>query len=524
MRKIKNEPLKRCGVPSGIEVLLLLLLSTPFATQAAEQSAQTPASEPASRTCESLAGKTLGGAVIVDAKADRSAGPGNDRCIVNGALHKTLQFRVALPLDWNGRLLYFGGGGWNGSISPLVFAPMPERSGYVVVTSDSGHSANGIDASWALGNPQAQTEFAFLSVHSVLEATKVIVHDYYGSAPHHSYFEGCSNGGREALISASRFPNDFDGVIARAPAYNWSGLFSKFLRNSQRQLGVPGAAVGAEAARVVEAAALEQCDALDGLADGIISNPESCQVRLESKRCSGAASAQCLTDTQMQTVQTFYSDLKSTDGTVLYPGWSPGGESEGWPVWLTGVPTAASSASGGAQALFADGFFKYWVVADPKADVLHINPEEHRPALALADTLLSASPDLRTFFALGHKVILWHGTSDWAISYRGSIQYFKNVAAAVGDESRRDESMEFFLAPGVQHCAGGAGADTVDLLTPLKGWVEESKRPSETGLVAKKAGAAGRATLSRPLCRYPAFPQYKGGDAALASSYRCEAR
>src|SRR6185503_9709246 len=179
-----------------------------------------------------------------DAALQPAAAPAGAPCIVNGALHETLKFRIALPADWNGRLLYVGGGGWNGAISPFAFAPAPERAGYVIVASDSGHSANGIDASWALGNPQAQTEFAYLSVHSVAGAAKAIARDFYGSAPHHSYFEGCSNGGREGLVSAARFPADFDGIIARAPANYWSGLFTQFLRHCQRQLSSPAAALG----------------------------------------------------------------------------------------------------------------------------------------------------------------------------------------------------------------------------------------------------------------------------------------
>jgi hypothetical protein len=135
--------------------------------------------------------------------------------------------------------------------------------------------------------------------------------------------------------------------------------------------------------------------------------------------------------------------------------------------------------------------------------------------------LLNASPDLGPFFALGHKLILWHGTADWAISYRGSVEYFKDVATAVGGEARRDESMEFFLAPGVQHCFGGAGANAVELLPPLSAWVEQGKRPSAAGLVAHKTDASGQVALSRPLCRFPTFPRYQSGDAASANSFTC---
>jgi feruloyl esterase len=487
------------------------------ALQATAQPAPPESSEHA-RRCEGLTGRTIGGAVVADAALQPSDSPAGAPCIVNGALHETLRFRIALPADWNGRLLYVGGGGWNGAISPFAFAPAPERAGYAIVASDSGHSANGIDASWALGNPQAQMEFAFLSVHSVSDATKAVIRDFYGSVPRHSYFEGCSNGGREGLVSATRFPSDFDGIISRAPANYWSNLFTSFVRNGQRQLGTPAAAIGPEQARIVEQTALRQCDALDGLADGIIANPGACRVRLEEARCTPGTAAQCLSGEQIETAEAFYSELRSADGQLLYPGWAPGGEGQGWPTWLTGA--AAGPGARGAQSLFGEGFYRYWVLADPDADIMTVDPERHRPALALADTLLTATSDLRTFFSLGNKMILWHGTADWAISYRASVQYYEEVAEAVGGNARRDESMELFLAPGVQHCAGGSGADTTDLLTPLQRWVESGERPSE--LVAQRRDQSGNVALARPLCRYPAIPQYRGGDVAAASSFACQ--
>jgi feruloyl esterase len=505
----------RRGVAKRGAVLAAVLALMGAPLPATAQPAPAASSEPA-RRCEALTGRTIGGAVIAGAALQPSAAPAGASCVVDGALHGTLRFRIALPADWNGRLLYVGGGGWNGAISPLAFAPAPERAGYVVVASDSGHQAGGIDASWALGNPQAQMEFAYLSVHSVSEAAKAIVRDVYGRAPHHSYFEGCSNGGREGLVSATRFPADFDGVIARAPANSWSSLFTQFLRHGQRQLSSPAAALGPDQARIVEQAALKQCDALDGLADGVIANPGACHVRLEEAQCTSANSAQCLTGEQIETARAFYAELRSADGTLLYPGWAPGGEGLGWPVWLTG----AGPGGRGAQALFGEGFYKYWVLADPNADVRQVDWEQHRPALALADTLLTATPDLRTFFDRGNKLILWHGTADWAITYRASVQYYDAVAEAVGGEARRDESMAFFLAPGVQHCGGGSGADTADLLTPLQRWVESGERPSD--LVAQKKDPSGMVTLARPLCRYPAIPRYRGGDVTAAASFACQ--
>jgi hypothetical protein len=458
--------------------------------------------------CDSLAGRSIAGAVITSTKVS------GDSCIVDGALHDTLKFRLSLPTEWNGRFLYIGGGGWNGSISPLAFAPVAGREGYAIVASDSGHEANGIDASWALGNPRAQTEFAFLSVHSVADVSKAIIAEFYGERPHHSYFEGCSNGGREGLVSATRFPSDFDGIISRAPANYWSSLFTTFLRNGQRQ-STPGAAISAQQASIVEAAALRQCDAQDGLADGTISDPGACHFRIEATQCRPGQTESCLTTAQVETARTFYAGFQSSDGSLSYPSWPAGGEGEGWPLWVTGE----NSVSPGAQYLFGQGFYKYWVTANADTDVSAIEPQAHRPALALADAMLTAGPDLRPFFDQGHKVILWHGVADWAISYRASVRYFDEVANAVGGTQRRDASMAFFLAPGVQHCAGGSGADTTDLLTPLRRWVEHGERPEN--LEARKIGREGQTEFSRPLCQYPLVPRYRQGDTDLASSFTC---
>jgi hypothetical protein len=484
---------------------------------------------PATSPCRRLEGRTIGGALIEHATPDTAPAGAPGGCTVLASLHRTLHFRLTLPAQWNHRLLYGGGGGWDGSIPTLAYAPAEELAPYATVASDGGHSGTALDATWALRDPQARIDFAFLSVHSVLEAARALLQEYYGSDAEHRYFEGCSNGGREALIEAARYPDDFEGIIARAPAYSWTGLFAAFVRNAQRLYGTAAGGITADSARLIEQAALAQCDRLDGLEDGLISNPLGCQLHLEALRCAAGAQSGCLTAEQLRTVQIIDSELRAADGTVVYPAWGPGGEEHGWVPWLIAPAAAGSPPSRaplpdrGLQTLFAEGFVRYWLTEDPHADVLHFEPTQHAVALDLAGAMLNASPDLGGFFALGHKLILWHGTADWAISFRGSIEYFREVAQAVGGESRRDQSMELYLAPGVQHCAGGAGADSVDLLGPLKDWVESGHRPSEHTLIATKRAESGRILMSRPLCRYPSYPKYDGGDPGAADSFSCVA-
>lgn len=462
----------------------------------------------------SLAGATLGGATLVPASAASA-----EYCKVTGTLHSTLNFEVHLPTVWNNKLLYAGGGGWDGSISIVPQSPSGSTGGYVLVASDGGRQGDGLDASVFLNNPTAQADFGYLSIHSVNEVTKEIVRKRYGADAQFSYFEGCSNGGREALIQATRFPNDFDGIVVRAPAYSFTELFQAFIANG-KALAAPGGQLSDAKVSLIAKTVTAQCDALDGAADGIVSNQAACSFNPAVLRCSAGDAPTCLTDPQIATANTIYSELKRADGSSVYPGWGPGGEDQGWPLWVTGSAVGGT----GLQFQFGSGLVKYWVTGNPAFDVLTFDPEIYSAGLRLAATTLDATPDLRSFFGQGGKMILAHGTHDWAISYKGSIKYFNDVATAVGGASTRDASMEFFLQPGVQHCAGGVGPDTVDLVDAVAKWREGGTKPSTQNIVTTKIDPASKATvLARPLCKYPSFPKYKGnGDLKAAESYSCQ--
>lgn len=517
---------------------LLAVVSATIALTLASTSSLAAATADSQKACEALKGQTIGGASIADtAMVSPPAGRGNPFCKVTGHIHETLGFEIHLPVQWNKKLLYAGGGGFNGVINarPLSFSG---NNNYVLVASDGGHRANVFDGRWALNNPKAQKDYADLSVHTVLQAANVIAPKYYGSAIEHRYFEGCSNGGREALISASRFPHDFDGIIARAPAWNFTKLFMAFNRNSKQQLSSADAALTPGALKTLGDAITAKCDTLDGLKDGVVNNVSACTFDPAVLRCKGEKNDQCLSGGQINTVNTVFSAGKFPDGTVYYPGWRPSGL-EGVPYGLgsflvASVPLPQQFDAGGPVPVFprstADGFllqaglFGSFMLSDPQYDGLKFQPQDHRPALNLLSTLLDASADLNTFFALGNKLILWHGTGDAAISDKGSIEYFDAVADAVGGADKRDASMEFFLAPGVGHCVGGPGADIVELLEPLTAWVEKGQRPSSSKLVASNMDfATGKVNATRPLCRYPAYPEYVGqGDVNSAESFVCK--
>jgi hypothetical protein len=467
--------------------------------------------------CDALVGKTIGDATLSAATLVAAAGPVGEHCKVAGQIGASLKFEVTLPTEWNKKLLYAGGGGFDGMLPGPPMSPSGSTAGYVTVGSNGGHE----DPSGAvfLNNPEAQKAFGSESIHTVLMAVKLLVKERYGAEAEKYYFEGCSNGGREALIEASRHPEDFDGIVARAPAYSFTELVLAFFNNMKHVLGTQGGAISKPKVSAIASAVLKQCDELDGIADGIVSNVDACKFDPASLLCAAGDADDCLTSEQVETAKAIYSEYKLGDGTSVYPGWGPGGEADdfGWPAWIIG-----DAMTPPIHAFFADAFIRYWLVKDPNFDWLTFDPEKYLPEIEEAAKTLDASPDLTAFFARKGKLILVHGTNDWAISYKGSINYWNDVAAAVGDEGTRDVSMEFFLQPGVQHCFSGAGPDSIDLVDAVTKWVENGEPPSSAGLVSAKLDASGKSTLEMPLCRYPKYPRYNGtGDKADKASYTC---
>lgn len=469
--------------------------------------------------CTALTGTSAGGATLNAATLVAASSTAAEFCKVTGTLHGTLNFEVQLPTNWNNKMLYAGGGGWNGSIAITPYSPSGSTAGYVLVASDGGRQGNGLDASVFLNNPTAQADFGYLSVHSVSEVAKELIRKRYGTDAAFSYFEGCSNGGREALIAATRFPTDFDGIVVRAPAYSFTELFQAFVSNG-KALAAPGGRLGSAKASLIGKAVVAKCDLLDGAADGIVSNQEACTFDPAVLRCTAGDGPDCLTGPELATAQTLYSELRRADGSTVYPGWGPGGEDQGWPLWVTG--TAIGGV--GLQFQFGTGLINYWVTGDPNFNPLTFDAERFKPGLQLAATTLDATTDLGPFFQQGGKMVFAHGTHDWAISYKASIKYVEQVTARVGGAAARDQSMEFFLQPGVQHCSGGVGPDTVDLVDAVAKWREGGAKPSTQNITVRMlVPATGAVQQSRPLCKYPSFPKYRGnGDLTLAESYTCQ--
>jgi len=466
--------------------------------------------------CEALAGKNIGGAVLSAAEVVPATVTAPSYCRVRGLIEPKLNFELRLPKRWNQKLHYGGGGGYNGAIPPANEAAL--RQGYAQVSSDSGHQGNVLDASFVKDDPLAAQLFGSLSVPTVTAAAQEIVRVHYRHRAKRAYFEGCSNGGREALMNVQRYPSLFDGVISRAPAYNWVGIMGAFNRTA-KVLAAPGGAMSPAKVATLSSAVLAACDVLDGVADGVVSNPQACSFDPASLRCAGGADTgdACLSDPQLAVVTSWTASAAFGGGTYSYPGWPlTGNESVpgAWDAWTSGVPAL--------QFLFQDTTVKYYLANDPLANSLLYDYNSNPAALAAMAALNDATnPNLHPFLGAGGKLILWHGGNDAALSTRATTAYYEQVVAAVGGQASADQFVRYYIAPGVNHCAGGPGADSADLLSALDAWVTRGHAPKT--LRARQVDAVtGVTVLSRPLCAYPAYPRYDGkGDPNLARNYDC---
>ena len=477
-------------------------------------------------SCESLASLKLPGAAITVAQpvTEGSFQPPDGvalhnlpaLCRVAGVLQPSadseIHFEVWLPATgWNGKFQGIGNGGFAGSIDYRGLGSAVSH-GYAAAASDTGHHAGGTDAAWALGHPEKVVDFGYRAVHETAEKGKAIVADFYGGAPKRSYFASCSNGGRQALMEAQRYPEDYDGIVAGAPANYWTHLLAAAAWDLRALLDDPAGYVPASKMPAVEAAALAACDANDGLKDGVIDNPARCKFDPAVMLCKGSDNDTCLTAPQVAALQKIYAGPHDAKGRSVFPGYSPGGEGgqAGWPAWITGPAPEKS-----LMYAFGTQFFKNMVFQDAAWNY-HTFDLEHDTKVAddkLARTLNATDADLKKFRDRGGKLILFHGWSDAAIPPQNAIDYYQTVVKKMG-EKNTEGFLRLYMLPGVQHCGGGPGPNTFDFSAPLERWVEDGAAPTE---VIAKNGAR-----TRPLCPYPLVERYKGtGSTDEAANFTC---
>ena len=470
---------------------------------------------------------------------------------------QAIQFQLNLPAAWNGKALQYGGGGYNGvlitGLVPLRDAapddPLPIARGYATFGHDSGHQASafppGEPGAFAL-NEEMLENFAFASYKKVRDAAVDVMRAYYGRPPQRMYYFGGSEGGREGLTMAQRFPADYDGIVSVVPVINWTGLFHAFVRNQVPQF--EGWLEPAKAPLLARATA-DACDTLDGLADGVVNNYMACQgrVNLQSLRCPGGndAGPQCLSDAQLRLVQGIHSPyvfpFAIANGVTSYPQWLYGHEdSLDGPTavnlvrWVSGTakPVAPPDASRNAtQWIYGSNWIRYAIARDKDYDVRRYRPEDFAAQVQKTSALMdSTDPNLAAFFARGGKLILRENASDRAQSALMGLRYHDAVVARLGADAV-GRSMRLYVSPGSTHSGnsravgGGAPVATmVDLLDPLDRWVTTGTAPADALVQSVKLPQPPfTVQATRPLCRHPGYPHYMGGDRTQASSYECRA-
>ena len=456
------------------------------------------------------------------------------QAIARPSSDSAIKMEIWLPASgWNGKFEQVGNGGFAGTI-PLFAMVSPLLRGYATAGTDDGH-VGGTDVSWAIGHPEKVIDFGYRAVHETSVQAKAIIRAFYGKDPSHSYFVGCSDGGREALMEAQRYPADFIGIVAGAPASDWTHLMFKGLWDERAVALDPASYIPASKLPAIQKAALAACDGLDGLKDGIIENPRACHFDPVVIQCQGADSDDCLTPPQVETARAIYGLVKnSRTGAEIAPGFSPGAEADpaNWRVWILG----AGPGQAAAGSFFANNFFAYMVFEDPKKDWRSVNFDSD---VALTDNKIapvvsSMNPDLREFKRQGGKLIQYHGWGDAGIPPQESVDYFENVQSKMG---KTDGFYRLFMVPAMSHCGGGLGTNVFgnglfvsspdadhDIVLALDRWVETGTAPDQ--IIATRFvdnNPAKGVQMTRPLCPYPEVAHYKGtGDANDASNFVCQ--
>ncbi|MCI0518028.1 MAG: tannase/feruloyl esterase family alpha/beta hydrolase [Woeseiaceae bacterium] len=378
-------------------------------------------------------------------------------CRVAGSIRPTtdsdIRFELWLPVQgWNGKFMQTGNGGAAGSIIYATLAD-PLARGYAVAHTDTGHQGGGGDFSWAAGHPEKLTDFQYRAVHELTVVGKAITAAHFGQAPEGSYFSGCSTGGRQGLKEAQRFPEDYDAIVAGAPANDWTPLMSLSVLIA-RDLGPQG--LGFDKLGVLKEAAIAACDIEDGVADRVIAEPWRCDFDPGVLQCDSDPSAQCLTATEVEAARRLYAGVVDKSGHTRMPGTGPGSEPE-WAFFAS--PDFSIGKS----------YIQNVVLNDPAWDQALFDVDTDMPRLDAADDgkLSAINPDISAFIGRGGKLLLYHGTTDGLIPYASTVKYYERVVDTLGEAAVAD-SVRLYVVPGMDHCAGGEGAYLVDWLTVLE--------------------------------------------------------
>ena len=488
---------------------------------------ETAKGRPAKTACDHLRALTgydfsIDTAVVVPAQGDMP-----EFCLVQGLIAPEVRFEVGLPKDWNGRLYMFGNGGFAGeslaSGGRVAIRNAALRRGFATAQTNTGHDAAREPLATFASNPQKLVDYAYRAVHvTAMTAKTDRARVLRRAGVARSYFVGCSTGGRQGLISAQRFPDDFDGIVVGAPVLDFTGTMVHFAAINRALSAAP---ISSDRVRVVAEKVYETCDAADGLADGLIDDPRRCQFDIAKAvpQCKTATDTEgCLTEAQVKALGAVYGDVTSKDTRVMHgfpvgaealvP--TPSGRRSGWVPWIIseGQPTV------GFQ--FMESFFKEMATPGTPIDWRQFEPDRDMEKLSAIATLLNATnPDLTRFRGRGGKILMYFGWADPALNPMMGVNYYEQVRQTMG--AGTGEFFRLFMMPGVLHCSGGLGPSVFDSITPLVEWVERGTAPDRLIASLKQEGKTIR---SRPLCAYPTVARLTdGGNKDDAGSFVCAA-
>src|SRR5215471_12724727 len=418
-----------------------------------------------------------------------------------------IKSEIWLPVSkWNGKFLQVGNGAWGGSIQYAALAEALRR-GYAAASTDTGHT--GTDASFAMGHPEKLIDFGYRSVHETAVRGQATVAALYGLKPSLSYFNGCSGGGRMSFMEAQRFPGDFDGIIAGAPGYNRTDVAFQTLGMAQATHVSPESFIPASKYPLLHEAALDTCDALDGLKDGLIADPTKCRFDPGVLKCKSGDGPDCLTEPQVVAARRIYAPVMDPKtGAQISSGLEPGSELQ----W--------GSVAGHEPHSMYNDLLRFVVTRNPNWDYRTLNVGQQLELARKADNgvLSATSLELSPLVSRGGKLLIYHGWADQNIPPRESVNYYNGVVRTMGKE-KVDEAVRLFMVPGMGHCGGGDAPNEFDTLAVLEHWREDGRAPSE--ILASQV-RAGRVVRTRPLCPYPQIPMYRGaGSVDRAENFVC---
>jgi len=420
-----------------------------------------------------------------------------------------IRVEVWMPLaGWNGKLLGVGNGGLGGAVpyGPLAGGV---RDGYATVGTDTGHV--GDNADFVPGHPEKLVDFAYRAIHEMTVAAKTLVAAHYDGRPSKSYFHSCSTGGRQALLEAQRYPEDYDGIVAGDPSWDQMRLYAARVALNLFMNREPGAVIPPSKYPMLHAAVLNACDGLDGVKDGVLEDPHRCTFDVATLTCAAEDRADCLTTPQVESAKAMLSpivDRKS--GAVLHSGRYYPGSELGWGG--VGGPQPSNESHQGMKK----------IVFTPEWDyrTMRLPDDVERAVKADNGLLFAGDPDLRPFFSRGGKLLMYHGWADPLVTPDTSLIMFKRINEAVGTAGAN--SVALFMVPGMGHCQGGPGTTVFDKVAAIDRWVESGTKPQSIPAEHRTAGVVDR---TRPLCPYPATARYVGsGSTDDARNFRCEVR